>query len=119
MRKIRFPHDVVHADHVAQLDAGALVPEIDVDLALEELARPRHDALRPQVAALPFVIAGFEHVVHPADAGLGAHPAQAREAIEHAREDEIGDELRLGREPAGRSHRLSLIGREALPARNS
>src|SRR5258706_7858047 len=44
VRKIRFPHDVVHADHMAQLDAGALVPEIHTHLALEELARPRHDA---------------------------------------------------------------------------
>src|SRR5688572_29297292 len=50
VRKLRFPHDVVHADLVAQLDAGALVPEIHADLALEELAWPRRDPLRPQVA---------------------------------------------------------------------
>src|SRR5512134_1169118 len=60
MREIRFPHDVVHADHVAQLDARALVPEVHAHLALEELRGPRHDALRPEMAALPFVIAGFE-----------------------------------------------------------
>src|SRR5205807_7599755 len=30
VRKIRFPHDVIHADLVPQLDAGAFVPEIDV-----------------------------------------------------------------------------------------
>src|SRR5678816_1541338 len=68
---------------------------------------------------LPFVVARFEHVVHPADAGLGADPPQARVAIEHAREYEIGDELRLVGEAARRPHRLSLVGRETFPARNS
>src|SRR6478672_8769362 len=37
MREIRFPHDVVHPDVMAELDTRALVPEVYVELALEDL----------------------------------------------------------------------------------
>src|ERR687891_1929305 len=34
----RFPHDIFHADRMAQLDAGLLVPKVDVNLAAEQVA---------------------------------------------------------------------------------
>ena len=118
MREIRFPHDVVNADQMAQFDAGSLVPEIDVDLAFEHLAGTRLDALRPQMAAFPFVIATFEHIVDPAYSCFGAHHFQTREAIEHAGENQVGNKLRLNREITRRAVSLPLIRRKPAPARN-
>ena len=58
MRIVGFPHDVVDADGMAQLDAGLLVPEVHVHLFTNQLARPALQTMTPQPAAFPLVIAG-------------------------------------------------------------
>src|SRR5262249_12518369 len=78
--EIRLPYNVVDADMVTQLDAFGFKPKVHVHLTAHGLARTRGDALRPQMAALPFVIAGSEHIVKSTDAGLGKHALQTREA---------------------------------------
>jgi len=60
MREVGLPHDVVQTNLVALLDPDRLVPEVNVDLAVEQLTRTHGATLGPQVAALPLVIARFE-----------------------------------------------------------
>ena len=57
--------------------------------------RALEDALGPEMATLPLVVAALENVIHPTEAGLGADPLEPRIAVEHTGEDEVGDELRL------------------------
>src|SRR5688500_8482329 len=72
VRKIRFPHDVVHADRMPQLDARPLVPEIHADLSLEELARARDAPLRPTVSPIHLVIDPYVHRAYTAYRGLSS-----------------------------------------------
>src|SRR5438094_257456 len=67
MRIVGLPHDVLDAGQLAQLDARLFVPEVDVNLPPENLARPGRDALAPEPALSPLVVAGFEDVAHPTE----------------------------------------------------
>ena len=102
MRIVRLPHDVLDANVMTLLNAGRLIPEVDVDLPPEEFAWPRHNTFRPQMPPLPLVVTAFQNVIDPSQASLGTDPLQTWITIQYTREDQIGDELRLRREaPAG------------------
>src|SRR5215813_13863505 len=60
VREVGFPHDVVDADQLAQLDADGLEPEVHINLPAKLIARPRLDAFAPEAPTLPFVVARFE-----------------------------------------------------------
>src|SRR5438105_2093036 len=65
---------------------------------------------------LPLVVTAFQNVIDPSQAGLRTDPLQTWITIQHAREDEIGDELRLYREASRWTHGLFLIAGVATPA---
>ena len=81
---VRFPHDLVHANQVAQLNTCFFIPEVNIDLTPEKLARARQYPFCPEMPALPFVIAGLQNVMHPSEAGLSAYPVKVGIAIENA-----------------------------------
>ena len=74
---VRLPHDVLDANVMALLNAGRLIPEVDMDLPPEEFAGTRHNTFRPQVPPLPLVVTAFQDVIHPAQAGLRTDPFQS------------------------------------------
>src|SRR6266550_2281772 len=117
MRVVRLPHDVVDADQLTQLDARFLVPEVDVNLPAKNFAGSSANTLRPQAPLLPLVIAGFEHITHPAESGFGARPFQARIAVEYAGEDQIWNQLRRRRAKSRGGHGVKFPFGEAIPLR--
>src|SRR5919197_1225329 len=92
---IRLPHNVIHPNDVPQLHPRRLVPEVHINLALEQLTRTGQNPFRPQMAPLPLMVAGLEHVIDPTEPRLRADPPQAWIAVQDTRENEVGDELRL------------------------
>src|SRR5215510_9136900 len=119
VRIVRLPHDILDANVMALLNASRLIPEVDVDLPPEEFAGTRHNTLRPQVPPLPLVVTAFQNVIHPSQAGLRTDPLQTWVTIQHAREDEIRDELRLHREAPRWPHGLFMVAGVAIPAWHS
>src|SRR5262245_50435568 len=101
---------------MALLNAGRLIPEVDVNLPPEELAWTCHNPFRPQVPPLPFVVTAFQNIIDPSQASLRTDPLQTWVTVQHAREDEIRDKLRLHREAPGWTHGLFLIAGVAAPA---
>src|SRR5919108_2192469 len=89
MRIIGLPHYVVDADQLAQLDAGLLVPEVDVDLAPKNFARLGANAFFPQLPPLPFMIASLKHVTHPTETGLRASPLEPGITVEDPGKDQV------------------------------
>ena len=65
VRKVGLPKNIVDADAITQLDADRFEPEIDVDLAPKERARPSKNPLGPKVALFPFAIASFQNRADP------------------------------------------------------
>ena len=98
------------------LDACGLVPEVDEDLSMEDVAGAVDEALGPEVTSFPLVVAGFDDVVDPAEAGLGADDFELWEAFEGAGEEHVGDGLGLEAEAGGGAHGLKLVAGVAVPA---
>src|SRR5437879_413352 len=101
-----------------QLDAGALKPEIDVNLPPKRVAGAREDALGPQMVLLPLVVACFQDERQPTGAGLREGPFQAWIAVENAGEHQVGKLLARcgGQSPGGDS--VGLAPRVAAPLRD-
>ena len=93
MRKVRLPQNPVDADEVAQLDSCPLVPEVDVALLTEYVAGFALEPVFVKLVTLPFVVAGLKHVRNPSDAAFRANEGQLRETLEHAAQQEIGEDL--------------------------
>src|SRR5215469_2039716 len=93
MWEVRLPQDSVDANVVTQLNARLLVPEVDVALLAEDIARLALETVFVEPVAFPFVVAGFKHVRNPADAAFCANKGQLRETLKHAAEQEIGKNL--------------------------
>src|SRR5690242_6773586 len=98
MGEIRFPKNPVDPDVIAQLDACLLVPEVDIALLTENVARLALEAVVVKLVSLPFIVTRFKHVWDPSDTALRADEGQLREALEHAAQQEIGKDLRGERE---------------------
>src|SRR5262245_12480733 len=115
MRIIGFPHDIVDADQLAQLDARLFVPEVDVDLPTEDFAWSGLDPFLPQLALFPLVIGSLQNIADPAESGFGACPFEPWISVENAGEDEIGNQLRRRRaQPRGRN-RMKFFAAESIP----
>ncbi len=93
VRKIGFPQDIVNADAIAQLDTDRFEPEVDVDLAPKQVARPSENPFGPEVPLLPLAIASFQNGAHPAQAGFGKNPIEPRKFVKHAGKNQVRHEL--------------------------
>src|SRR5438045_337846 len=80
-------------------------------------AGPRGEALRPEVALLPLMVAAFADVVDPRQPRLGADPIEPREALEQLGKNEIGNELGDHRGRWRRHYRVVGVRRVPLPVR--
>ena len=78
VRKVGFPKDVVDTDAITQLDADRFEPEVDVDLAPKEVARPSKNPFGPKVALLPFAIASLQNGADPPQASFCEYPIEPR-----------------------------------------
>src|SRR6516162_9931011 len=61
MWEVRLPQDSVDANVITQLNARLLVPEVDIALQAEDIARLALETVFVKLVAFPFVVAGFKH----------------------------------------------------------
>ena len=118
VRVVALEHDVVDADAVPHVDAGVVGDEAAEDVLAEQVRRPDVGVAAGVVAvALPRVVDALEQPRHPADAALGERDLQARELVEHRREQQLGHrELRVRAEQGDRDGEVG-VGRDASARR--
>jgi hypothetical protein len=73
--------------------AGLFEPEIGIHPTADLFAWTGLDTLFPQLPLRPNPVACIEHVVKPAESGLGAYPVEPRISFKHAGEDYIRNKL--------------------------
>ena len=96
MRQVGLPHYMVNAEPIPDVEtlAGLFKPEVGIHVATDLIARTGRDPVFPQLPPLPYQIAGIQHIVEPAECGLGTYPVESWISFEHAGEHNIRNKLR-------------------------
>src|SRR5262249_33265824 len=95
MRQVGLPHYMVKAESIPDIEtfAGLFEPEIGIHPAADLFARTGLDALFPQLPLHPNPVARIEHIVKPAESGLGAYPVEPGVSFKHAGENHVRNKL--------------------------
>ena len=103
MWEVRLEHDVISTEQLQ--DAGyvlVLEPIRGIDLTLEILARPQFEPPALDQVLVHLILTRFEHEGDPANPALDRDKLEAREAVEQAAEDELGQTAHVVHEQHGR-----------------